>query len=151
MKNRIAWGTVAALALAGLVAGCGGDSSTGGGGGGAVNHDGNWTVTVSITSCYSFTSSGTVTVSGGSFSGTLFTYCANPQSGSTYLPTSGCGTDITQTVSVGQGSMGTNTVEGNLYLAGGACNGGNGFYGTLSSATTGSASSYWGTLTFTKQ
>jgi len=90
-------------------------------------------------------------VSGGAFAGTLFTYCANARSGDTYLPTSGCGGDISQTVSLGEGAFAGGTVDGNLYLAGGACNGGNGFYGTMGSTTAGTASSYWGTVTFAKQ
>jgi hypothetical protein len=146
---------IVALVLGGLLVACGGSEDAGEpgtpGGGEPVSYDGSWLVTVTVATCYDITASGTVTVSGGAFAGTLFTYCANPQSGDTYIPTSGCGTDITQTVSIEDGAFDGSVVDGNLYLAGGACNGGNGFYGTTSSATAGTASSYWGTLTFSKQ
>ncbi len=137
-----------------LLASCGG-SVTGGpggssdGGGGSVSYDGNWSVMVQIDSCYSFSNTATVTVSGGAFSGTLFTYCTNAQSGATRLSTTGCGSDISETVSIQQGTMSGSSVAGNLFLAGGACNGGNGFSGGLS-ATSGQAGSFWGTLAFTK-
>ena len=154
MKNRGS-AAVVALALGGLLVACGGSGGSGGpgpgGGGSPVSYDGTWVVTVSIGTCYEFTSSGTVTVTDGIFEGTLFTYCANARSGATYLPTSGCGADITQTVSIQGGAFDGSVVDGNLFLTGGACNGGNGFYGTMSSASAGTASSYWGTLSFAKQ
>jgi len=116
---------------------------------GSVSYDGNWSVLVQINSCYIFSNTATVTVSGGAFSGTLFTYCANAQTGATRLSTTGCGSDISETVSIQQGTMSGSSVAGNLFLAGGACNGGNGFSGGLS-ATSGQAGSFWGTLAFTK-
>jgi hypothetical protein len=143
--------TIAALMLGGLLMACGGGGSDSTGGGTPPSHDGTWLVTVAVDSCYTVTGSGTVTVTGGTFAGTLFTYCANAQSGDTHLTTTGCGSDITQTVSLADGAFTGNVVDGNLFLAGGACNGGNGFYGTMSSSTAGTASSYWGTVTFTKQ
>ena len=144
--------TIVALALSGTLVACGGSSGgTPDGNGSPASYDGTWLVTVSIGSCYEFTGSASVTVTDGTFEGTLFTYCANAQSGDTYLPTSGCGADITQTVSIQGGAFDGSVVDGNVYLAGGACNGGNGFYGTMSSTTAGTASSYWGTLTFAKQ
>ena len=134
-----------------LLASCGGSATGGptGPGGGPVSYDGNWSVQVQISSCYSFTNTATVTVSGGAFSGTLFTYCANAQNGATRLSTTGCGADISETVSIQQGTMSGSSVGGNLFLSGGACNGGNGFSGGLS-ATSAQAGSFWGTLTFTK-
>jgi hypothetical protein len=137
-----------------LLASCGG-SATGGpggspdGGGGSVSYDGNWSVLVSIDTCYGFSNTATVTVSGGTFSGTLFTYCAVAQTGATRLSTTGCGSDIAETVSIQQGTMTGSSVSGNLFLTGGACSGGNGFSGGLS-ATSGQAGSFWGTLSFTK-
>ena len=101
-----------------LLASCGG-SVTGGpggssdGGGGSVSYDGNWSVLVQINSCYSFSNTATVTVSGGAFSGTLFTYCANAQTGATRLSTTGCGSDISETVSIQQGTMSGSSVAGN--------------------------------------
>jgi hypothetical protein len=136
-----------------LLASCGG-SATGGpggssdGGGGSVSYDGNWSVLVQIDTCYSFSDTVTMTVSGGAFSGTLFTYCANAQTGATRLSITGCGSDISETVSIQQGTMSGSSVAGNLFLAG-ACSGGNGFSGGLS-ATSGQAGSFWGTLAFTK-
>ena len=135
-----------------LLASCGGSTTsgpTGPTGGGPVSYDGNWSVQVQISSCYSFTNTATVIVSGGAFSGTLFTYCANAQTGATRLSTTGCGSDITETVSIQQGTMSGSSVVGNLFLSGGACSGGNGFSGGLS-ATSGQAGSFWGTLNFTK-
>jgi hypothetical protein len=137
-----------------LLASCGGSVNGGpggssDGGGGSVSYDGNWSVLVQISSCYSFSNTAAVIVSGGAFSGTLFTYCANAQTGATRLSTTGCGSDISETVSIQQGTMSGSSVAGNLFLAGGACNGGNGFSGGLS-ATSGQAGSFWGTLAFTK-
>ena len=137
-----------------LLASCGGSVNGGpggssDGGGGSVSYDGNWSVLVQINSCYSFSNTAAVIVSGGAFSGTLFTYCANAQTGATRLSTTGCGSDISETVSIQQGTMSGSSVAGNLFLAGGACNGGNGFSGGLS-ATSGQAGSFWGTLAFTK-
>ena len=59
--------------------------------------------------------------------------------------------EAAQTVSIADGAFDGSVVDGNLYLAGGACNGGNGFYGVMSPPTPGTASSYWGTVTFAKQ
>jgi hypothetical protein len=137
-----------------LLASCGGSATGGPGGssdagGGSVSYDGNWSVLVQINSCYSFSNTATVTVSGSAFSGTLFTYCANAQTGATRLSTTGCGSDISETVSIQQGTMSGSSVAGNLFLTGGACNGGNGFSGGLSAAS-GQAGSFWGTLAFTK-
>ena len=145
--------TVGLVVLCGVLSGCGGGSggSGGPGGGTPASYDGTWLVTVQVDTCYTFTGSATLTVTGGAFAGTLFTYCANAQNGNTYLPASGCGSDISQTVSIGQGAFEDGVVDGNLYLSGGACNGGNGFYGTMSSATAGTAASSWGTVTFAKQ
>jgi len=134
-----------------VLASCGSGSAgpAGPSGPGPVSYDGNWSVLVQISSCYSFSNTATVTVSGGAFSGTLFTYCANAQTGATRLSTTGCGSDISETVSIQQGAMSGSGVDGNLFLQGSACNGGNGFSGSLS-ATSGQAASFWGTLSFTK-
>ena len=64
---------VAALMLASCGSGCAGPA--GPSGPGPVSYDGNWSVLVQIDSCYSFSNTSTVTVSGGAFSGTPFTYC----------------------------------------------------------------------------
>ena len=138
---------VAALMLASCGSGSAGPA--GPSGPGPVSYDGNWSVLVQIDSCYSFSNTSTVTVSGGAFSGTLFTYCANAQTGATRLSTTGCGSDISETVSIQQGTMSGSSVGGNLFLTGSACNGGNGFSGSLS-ATSGQAGSFWGSLSFTK-
>ncbi len=134
-----------------VLASCGSGSAgpAGPSGPGPVSYDGNWSVLVQISSCYSFSNTSTVTVSGGTFSGMLFTYCANAQTGATRLSTTGCGSDQSETVSIQQGTMSGSRVDGNLFLAGTACNGGNGFSGSLS-ATSGQAGSFWGTLSFTK-
>lgn len=152
MRDRVS-SSVWTVGLVALLLACGGSDSSGttGGGGTGFDYDGNWLVTVHVTSCYDFTGSATVTVVDGAFAGTLFTYCAHPQSGDTYAPVSGCGTDILETVSIQDGLFSGREVEGNLFLAGGACNGGNGFWGTTASATAATASSSWGSLTFTKQ
>ncbi len=138
---------VAALMLASCGSGSAGPA--GPSGPGPVSYDGNWSVLVQIDSCYSFSNTSTVTVSCGAFSGTLFTYCANAQTGATRLSTTGCGSDISETVSIQQGTMSGSSVGGNLFLTGSACNGGNGFSGSLS-ATSGQAGSFWGSLSFTK-
>ena len=142
-----------AVTLGAVLAACGGGggSDSPGGDDSPASYDGTWLVTVQVETCYDVTASGTVTVTGGTFSGTLFTYCANPRSGDTYLPVSGCGTDIQQVVSIQDGLFDRQGVEGNLFLSGDACNGGNGFYGVMASATGGVATSSWGTLTFAKQ
>lgn len=152
MKNRGS-PTIVALALGGLLLACGGSGGSNGpgGNGSPQSYDGTWLVTVTIDTCYDFTSTATVTVTGGVFAGNLFTYCANAQSGDTYLTTTTCGADIMQTVSIADGAFDGSVVDGNLYLTGGACNGGNGFYGTMSSSTAGTAGSFWGTVTFAKQ
>jgi hypothetical protein len=154
MGNR-ASSTMSAVALSALLLACGGSDSSSetplGGGTGGLDYDGSWLVTVHVTSCYDFTGSATVTVTDGVFADTLFTFCANPRSGDTYAPVSGCGTDIVQTVSIEDGLFSGREVEGNLFLAGGACNGGNGFWGTTASTSAATASSYWGSLTFAKQ
>ncbi len=117
-----------------VLASCGSGSAgpAGPSGPGPVSYDGNWSVLVQISSCYSFSNTSTVTVSG-----------------ATRLSTTGCGSDQSETVSIQQGTMSGSRVDGNLFLAGTACNGGNGFSGSLS-ATSGQAGSFWGTLSFTK-
>ena len=115
----------------------------------AGSHDGVWNLEVAITSCYVFTHTVPITISGGAFSGPLFQYCSNPVSGATRLGNNDCGADLAEDVSVDLTVTG-NQIDGNLTLAGGGCNGANGFSGTFDSATTGQAASFWGTLTFTK-
>ncbi len=115
-----------------------------------ASYDGAWNVTVAVSSCYSFRHTVPVTVTGGNFSGTLFAYCAVATNGATRLDTgSGCGSDIRQTVSAA-GRMANRSVDGNLTLSGGACNGSNGFSGSMPSTTAGSAASFWGQLTFAR-
>src|SRR4051812_19309026 len=104
--------------------------------GGSVSYDGTWIVTVDITACYDFNHTGSVKVTNGAFSGKLFTYCAVATNGATRIDTgAGCGADISEAVTI-SGTM-AKTVEGNLTLTGGACNGANGFSGFMSSTTAG--------------
>jgi len=141
-----------ALLLSAWAASLGCGSSDGGpNDGGSGSPDGTWSVEVAISSCYSFTGTGVITVSGGSFSGRLFGYCAVATNGATRLePSSGCAGDETEEVTI-DGTFSAGQVSGNLTLTGGACNGGNGFEGFLSSSSAATAGDAWGTLTFTKE
>ncbi len=113
------------------------------------SHDGTWNLQVAIDTCYVFTHTVPITISGGTFSGHLFQYCANAVDGTTRLGNNDCGADITEDVSVDLTVTG-NAIDGNLTLAGDACNGANGFSGSFDTTTTGSAGSAWGTLTFSQ-
>ena len=105
--------------------------------------NGEWLVTCNITSCYTATVSKIITVTDGSFDDEIGTYSSYGD---------------TETVSI-QGTFevrGTSsyTVSGNEYLSGSACNGGNGFYGIISTASdpiTGDSPSSWGTIHWEKQ
>ena len=119
-----------------------------GGNNGGASYDGTWQLTVSISSCYSFTHTVPITISDGLFSGPLFQYCTVATSGATRLSADDCLGDIAQDVSVENGEVDGEWISGNLFLAGDACNGGNGFSGTFTDKNNGSASSYWGTLSF---
>ncbi len=107
----------------------------------SADPNGNWTVTAHVTSCYDATGSATITVANDSFpSQQVFSYSTYGQN---------------QTVSV-EGSMtpgnGFFTVSGNEYLAGTACNGGNGFYGYIQAdSMAGTVYSSWGSLRFEKK
>ena len=105
------------------------------------NPDGKWLVTADVGSCGSAKGSDTVIVSGGRFTNAkIFSY---PVSGGTETVT------ITGTIAKGNLYL---IVEGNEFLSGTSCNGGNGFYGFLqTSQTSGTVASAWGTLKFVKQ
>lgn len=122
----------------------------------AATNDGMWNLQVVIRTCYEFTNTTPITITGGKFSGPLFRYCWNAKTGATWLSGGGaCGTSDqywigAQDVSVNLAVTGSN-IDGSLTLAGSGCNGSNGFSsGRFDTATHGSAVSSWGTLTFSK-
>lgn len=114
------------------------------------DYDGSWNVEVQIDACYSFTGVSSIVVSNQSFSATLLSYCANVRDGATRLaPSTGCVSgEVEETVSV-TGTFDGDRVDGNMFLTGGSCQGGNGYEGFVQNdnATAGSA---WGSLTLVK-
>ena len=102
--------------------------------------DGVWLVTAHVTTCYDATGADTVRVSGGRFTNAkIFSYS---RSGNSETVT------ITGTITKGNIYL---IVQGNEFLTGTACNGGNGFYGFLETTpTSGTVASAWGSLTFVK-
>lgn len=116
-----------------------------------ASYDGVWNVTVAIERCSRITHTASMSVSNGSFGTRLFTYCADPRTGSTRVDTGGgCGSDTRQAVDI-SGSMSGSRVSGNLTLSGSSCNGANGFSGSMSSPSAGAGTSFWGDVTFRKR
>jgi len=109
----------------------------------ATDINGNWLVTCTISTCYNATVSKTITVSDGKFDAVIGSYTLYGQ---------------TESVSV-KGTLeivNNNGIEasGNEFLTGSACNGGNGFYGTINSTKnpiSGDSPSSWGNIHWEKQ
>jgi hypothetical protein len=115
------------------------------------SYDGLWNVTVTIDRCSRITHTASMSVLNGSFGTRLFTYCADPRTGSTRIDTGGgCGSDTRQTVDI-SGSMSGSRVSGNLTLTGTSCNGANGFSGAMTSPSAGAGTGFWGDVTFVKR
>ncbi len=128
-------------AVGALSCGMPGSGSGSNGGGSLPDPDGNWQVTAHVTSCMDATGTATVQVTGGSYNAQIFSY--NLQ---------GCSqaVSIQGTLTKGNSHL---VVEGNEFLTGGCCNGGNGYFGYLElngSSVGGMVSSAWGSLDWKK-